>query len=180
MNKIYTGREVGKLENIYNDIEYINIISNILKNEKFLNIKKCRHHGITRFEHSLRVSYYSYLISKKLKLNYNEVARGGLLHDFFITSELEEKEKKVKLFIHPYKALENATNYFNLTDLERDIIVNHMFPVLPHKVPKYLESWIVSLVDKTVAIYEFYCSYARTFLYKFSKVYMILLLCRFQ
>lgn len=168
------------MDNIYNDIEYINLISNIIKNKKFLNIKECRHHGITRYEHSLRVSYYSYLITKKLKLNYSEVARAGLLHDFFITNELEKKEKKVRLFIHPYKALENATNYFNLTDLEKDIIINHMFPTLPHKIPKYLESWIVSLIDKIVAIYEFYISFGRTFLYKYSKIYIIILLCRFQ
>ena len=79
-----------KLENFYNDIEYVNIISNILKSEKFLEIKKCRHHGITRYEHSMRASYYSYLVTKKLRLNSTEPAIGGLLHDFFITD----------LFIH--------------------------------------------------------------------------------
>lgn len=168
-----------KLENFYNDIEYVNIISNILKSEKFLEIKKCRHHGITRYEHSMRVSYYSYLVTKKLRLNYTETAIGGLLHDFFITDELKELEQRVSAFVHPYKALKNADDYFNLTDLERDIIINHMFPTLPHKIPKYLESWIVSIVDKIVATYEFYCSYGRTFLYRFSRVYMIVLLCRF-
>ncbi len=167
------------MENFYNDKEFNEIISNILDNEKFNNIKKCRHHGITRFEHSLRVSYYSYLVTKKLRLNYKETARGGLLHDFFITDELKETEQKLSAFVHPYKALKNADDYFNLTDLERDIIINHMFPTLPHKIPKYLESWIVSIVDKIVATYEFYCSYGRTFLYRFSRVYMIVLLCRF-
>ena len=168
-----------KLENFYNDIEYVNIISNILKSEKFLEIKKCRHHGITRYEHSMRVSYYSYLVTKKLRLNYTDTAIGGLLHDFFITDELKELEQRVSAFVHPYKALKNADDYFNLTDLERDIIINHMFPTLPHKIPKYLESWIVSIVDKIVATYEFYCAYGRTFLYRFSRVYMIVLLCRF-
>lgn len=169
-----------KLENFCNDIEYVNIISNILKNDRFLEIKNCRHHGITRYEHSMRVSYYSYLVTKKLKLNYTETARGGLLHDFFITNELRDVEQRVSAFVHPYKALKNAEEHFSLTDLEKDIIINHMFPTLPHKIPKYLESWIVSIVDKVVATYEFYCSYGRTFLYRFSRVYMIILLCRFQ
>ena len=168
------------LEKVYEDIDFINIVSNILKDDKFSEIKNCRHHGITRYEHSLRVAYYSYLVTKKLKLNYFETARGGLLHDFFITNELGNKEKKLSAFVHPYKALKNSNEYFNVTDLERDIIINHMFPTLPHKIPKYLESWIVSIVDKVVATYEFYCSYGRTFLYKFSKVYIILLLCRIQ
>ena len=170
---------MGNLEKFFNDVEFADIISNILSNKRFLNIKKCRHHGITRYEHSMRVAYYSYLITKKLKLNYVETARGGLLHDFFITDELEEIEQRVSAFVHPYKALKNACDNFDLTELEKDIIINHMFPTLPHKIPKYLESWIVSIVDKIVATYEFYCSYGRVFLYRFSRVYMIVLLCRF-
>ena len=103
-----------------------------------------------------------------MKLNYFETARGGLLHDFFITDELKGKAKKFRTIIHPYKAVKNSEYYFNITDLEKDIIINHMFPTLPHKIPKYLESWIVSIVDKIVAIYEFYCSYGRILLYKYS------------
>lgn len=165
---------------MYNDSEYINIISNILENKKFSNTKNCKHHGISRFEHSLRVSYYSYKITKKLKLSYIETARAGLLHDFFITDELKGKSKKFRLIIHPYKALENAKKYFILNEKEEDIIINHMFPTLPHKIPKFLESWIVSFVDKIVAIYEFAYSYQKTILLNFSNLYimMILILCR--
>lgn len=168
---------MNKLDNMNKDIEYLKIISNIMENEKFNEIKKCKHHGLTRYEHSLRVSYYSYLVTKKLKLNYIDTARGGLLHDFFITDELGQKEQKLSVFVHPYKALTNSNNYFELTELEKDIIINHMFPTLPHKIPKYLESWIVSLVDKIVAIYEFYYSYGKTFVYRYS--YLLLLLFRF-
>lgn len=169
------------MEKFTKDIEFINIVSDIMEDEKFNRIKECRHHGITRYEHSLRVAYYSYLITKKLKLNYIETARGGLLHDFFITDDLNEKELKFKMsmLVHPYKSLKNASNHFELTSLEEDIIINHMFPTLPHKIPKYLESWIVSLVDKAVATYEFYKSYGSTLIYRYSKLYIILLLCRF-
>ena len=59
---------MNELENIFNDIDYINIVSNILKDDDFNKIKNCRHHGLTRYDHSLRVSYYSYLVTKKLKL----------------------------------------------------------------------------------------------------------------
>lgn len=164
------------MDNYYNNYEYINIVSDILEDNKFLAIKECKHHGINRLEHSIRVSYYSYLIAKKLKLNYIDTARGGLLHDFFTKEDLEPKKQKLSMVFHPYNALENATNNFNLSDLEKDIIINHMFPTLPHKVPKYMESWLVSFVDKVVAIYEFYCSYAKTLLYRFSNIYLILLL----
>lgn len=167
------------MDKFVENIEFVSIVSDIIDNDKFKKIKECRHHGITRYEHSLRVAYYSYLITKKLKLNYIETARGGLLHDFFVLNDLGEKEQKLSAFVHPYKALNNASNHFDLTNLEKDIIINHMFPTLPHKIPKYLESWIVSSVDKLVAIYEFYYSYGKTFAYKFSKLYIMLLLFRF-
>ena len=154
----------------------MNLIYDILENEKFLKIKKCKHHGITRFEHSMRVSYYSYLIAKKIKLNYIAAARGGLLHDFFIQEDLTPIKQKLSMFYHPYYALDNSCNMFNVSEIEKDIIINHMFPTLPHKIPRFLESWLVSLVDKVVATYEFYYSYEKTFMYKFSNLYIMILL----
>lgn len=165
-----------KLDSFYNNREFVNIVSDILDNDKFLKICEYKHHGITRFEHSLRVSYYSYLVARKLHLNYIATARGGLLHDFFIQEDLTPKKQKFSMFFHPYKALSNSCDTFNVTDIEKDIIINHMFPTLPHKVPKYMESWLVSLVDKIVATYEFYYSYGKTFVYRFSNLYIFLLL----
>lgn len=162
------------MNKIYSDTEYFNIVDDILDNDKFKKTNDCKHHGLTRMEHSIKVSYYSYKISKKLKLDYKATARAGLLHDFFISEDI--KQKNVSAFIHPYKSLNNSEQYFYLSDKEEDIIISHMFPILPHKVPKYLESWLVSLVDKIVATYEFYYSYGRTYIYKFSNFYMFLLL----
>lgn len=167
---------MSNLNKFYNNREYKYIISDILDNDKFLAIKNCKHHGITRFEHSMRVSYYSYIITKKLHLNYTATARGGLLHDFFVQEDLTVRKQKLSMFFHPYKALDNSCNIFNVSDIEQDIIINHMFPTLPHKIPKYIESWIVSFVDKAVAIYEFYYSYGRSFVYRFSNLYVMLLL----
>ena len=164
------------MNKVYNDIEYNNIIEDILKNDKFKQIDNCRHHGITRMEHSLRVSYYSYILSKKLKLNYQAVARAGLLHDFFINEDLKGKKSKLSMFFHPYKSLENSEIFFNLNDIEKDIIITHMFPALPHKIPKYLESWLVNIVDTTVATYEFYYSYGRPYVYKLSNLGLFLFL----
>ena len=55
---------------------------------------------------------------------------------------------------HPLKAEINALEKFNVTAKEADIIRSHMFPINT-TVPKYTESWIVSLYDKKVAIGEF-------------------------
>ena len=166
------------MDNFSANHEYVNIVSDILDNNNFLVIEKYKHHGINRLEHSMRVSYYSYLIAKFLKLNFIDTARGGLLHDFFSRGDLAPKKQKFCFAIHPYESLNNACSNFNLSDMEKDIIINHMFPTLPHKIPKYLESWLVCLVDKAVAIYEFYCSYGRSTVYKFANIYLALLLFR--
>ena len=165
-----------ELDSIFEDHTYMFLVGDILDDEKFLKLKECKHHGLNRLEHSLKVSYYSYLITRKLKLNYTETARGGLLHDFFIQKDLSEKKQKLSMFFHPYASLRNSSKAFSLTELEKDIIINHMFPTLPHKIPKYLESWIVSMVDKVIAISEFYTSYGRSFVYRFSNFYIMLLL----
>ncbi len=135
---------------------YTNLVSDILENEEFTKLSSITHHGSNRFDHCLRVSYWSYKVGKALRLDYEKIARAGLLHDFFIddNTNLNRKDKTIILMNHPQYALENASKYFDLTDMEKDIILTHMFPVSPKRVPKYLESWIVDIVDDFVAIYE--------------------------
>lgn len=135
----------------YQDREYYAIIEPILQTEEFHKTKEIVHHGINRFDHSVRVSYYSYKVCKWLKLNYRDTARGGLLHDFFL--ENHEKGKLVTLVKHPKFALGKASEYFDLTDLEQDIIRTHMFPITMVP-PKFLESWIVDMVDNVASVYE--------------------------
>ena len=108
------------------------------------------------WRYSKRVSYYTYLITKKLHLSYEEATRAALLHDFFLidNKDITFKEKFGTLVNHPKYALAFSEKYFNLTDKEKDIIVTHMFPIAPTRIPKYLESWIVNLVDDYVAVKE--------------------------
>ena len=157
------------------DKKYLNIVKDILSNEEFNEIKKIEHHGTTRFDHSLRVSYYSYKISKTLRLDYEVVARAGLLHDFFISEEERSfKDKFISTFIHPKEAVENSIRVFDVNEKEVDIIRSHMFPIYK-ALPKYAESWIVSLVDKVVGTYEF----SKKFSYKLTyatNLFIILLL----
>lgn len=163
-------------EEKYDDRQYLSIVGDILDDEKFVKIKEITHHGLDRMGHSLRVSYYSYKISKILGLNYESAARGGLLHDFFfeINVKASPKTRLQTLVNHPKYALHNANKYFNLSDMEKDIIVSHMFPV-SIKPPKYAEGWIVNLVDDAVAIAEI--SYkART---KISYAFNFLLILMF-
>lgn len=143
------------MNNVYFDIEYRNIVSDILENEEFKKLEDIRHHGSNRLDHVIRVSYSSYKKAKKLGLDYKSVARAGLLHDFFLDSnEHIKKSKRVKLlYKHPKYALTNALKYFELNDKEKDIILTHMFPI-GFNIPKYIESWLVDIVDDYIALME--------------------------
>ena len=158
------------------DEEYINIVKHILNNEEFLKLKKYEHHGITRFDHSLKVSYQAYKFAKKYDLDYKSVAIGGLLHDFFHSSNVSLKEKIISTFNHSLKAEMNALEKFNVNRKEADIIRSHMFP-LNLVVPKYKESWLVSLYDKKVALLEF--SYKLGYKIRYASNLSILLLLNF-
>lgn len=153
---------------IYNDKKFDAIIRDVMNNMSFKEIDSCIHHGISRLDHSLRVSYYSYKITSLLGLDYKETAVAGLLHDFFLSKNLNVSDKFVSMFNHPQLALENAESHFYLSDMQKDVIVSHMFPLILNKPPKYLESWVVSLVDKVVAMYEFAYSYNKKFKFKFQ------------
>ncbi len=138
--------------NKYQDEEFFEIVEPIINNAEFKKIKNIHHHGITRYDHCMRVAYFSYKISKFLHLEYKEVTEAALLHDFFI-DEVSDKNKYEQLIKHPDYALENAKKYFKLTAKQEDIIKNHMFPVTT-SIPKYKESWLVDVIDDVAAIYE--------------------------
>ena len=154
------------------DLEFLRIVRNILDNEKFQKIKLIEHHGITRYEHSLKVAYYSYKIAKIMHLDYIGTARGGLLHDFFLSPENRTgKDKFISTFVHPKLALETAKSEFDLSVKEQDMIRSHMFPI-NISIPKYAESWIISTVDKIVAATEL----ALKFKFKIRYAYNVILL----
>lgn len=143
--------------NVYvnDDKEYLEYVSDILNNPEFKKLANYVHHNSDRLQHSLNVSYYSYKISKIFNLDSKKIARAALLHDFFFIDNLSisKKERITTLFLHPRKALDNSLNYYYLSDMERNIIASHMFPI-GLDMPRYKESILVDLVDDYIAIYE--------------------------
>ncbi len=141
--------------------EYLGIVQDILDNEEFQSLKKYYHHNSSIYKHSLRVSYYSYKVAKVLELDFEAVARGGLLHDFFSYDWREYKKNKNNKnhgLEHPKTALKNARKHFQVTKKEEDIILKHMWPKV-FGMPKFKESVLVSMVDKYCATEEFYGGY---------------------
>lgn len=125
-------------------------IEEIWENEYLHDMKNyIQHRDLNCLEHSIFVSYNSYLVCKKLRCDEVAAARGALLHDFFLYDWHKGRHgDKLHGFAHPEIALENAQSHFELSDVEKDIILKHMWPLTLKKVPKYKESLIVSLIDK--------------------------------
>ena len=141
--------------------DYINIIkfygSDILNSKNMEKQKEYIQHGnISVYEHSLRVAYLSIKIVSKfhLRVNMRSLIRGALLHDYFLYDwHIKDKSHRLHGFTHPKTAYKNAKKEFKLNDIEKDIIIKHMFPlvVIP---PVYLESYIVTIADKISATKE--------------------------
>jgi len=127
-------------------------------NSKNMQLEKTfiQHGRLSTYNHSLFVAYMSLCIAGKLRIKINErsLVRGALLHDYFLYDwHIPSTENRRHAFDHPRRAWENASQDFELTECEKDIILKHMFP-LTLKLPKYRESYIVLLADKYCAIYE--------------------------
>ncbi len=140
-------------------LEFNEIIKDISENSNVAALKDhIQHINSSRYSHCKEVAFYTFLICKKLKLDYISAARGAMLHDFYFynwRNKHVEGQKRFHLFRHPRIALENALDIFELNDLEKDIIVKHMWP-LTISLPRFAESYIVTFVDKYCATKEFF------------------------
>ena len=129
------------------------ITKDIIEKDKFQSLKNEPHHGLSRYEHVMRVAKKTYLISRICRMDYISATRGALLHDYFNDSDYQNTVGLKKGSMHPVIALNNARREYYLNKKEENIIVSHMFP-LGNVRPNCKESWIVTGVDKSVAIYE--------------------------
>lgn len=136
---------------------YYDIFSEFNKVNKYRKLKSIEHHGNNRLDHINRVAKMSFLVSKKLGMDYVSCTRGAMLHDFFTLDDIDKRVCGYHNLLnnHPSIALNNSLKYFNVNDIEKDIILTHMYPIVKGK-PKYKESFVVCLCDKLVSFREFF------------------------
>lgn len=140
-------------------------IGTLSQNNDFLGMAGYLQHGRTDcLLHCIAVAYYSQKIAAvcNIRLDENSLIRGALLHDFFLYDWHEQDAShKFHGFTHPKIALKNALCSWDLNDTEKDIILKHMFPLIP-AMPQYKESMLVCIIDKICsvreALYIPYCS----------------------
>ncbi len=157
-----TRAQIMEFEHAVRDIVYSKEM------QELRNIQQHAKHG-NRYEHSTYAAFTAFNICKKLGLDAEAVARGGILHDFEMPEHHEdERPGKVKLFFsHNKIAMEHATTRYHLTKKECNIIVAHMWPVTPLTLPMSAEAVVLCLTDKYCATVEFLGCY------KYSKATLL-------
>ena len=140
---------------------YLAEVQDILDHPFFHKLENYSQHGsISRRQHCINVSYYSYRLCRFFNLDARAAARGGLLHDLFFYQWQDKKAEDSNfhhVYDHPFDALENARSICEISKREADIITKHMFPFC-YGMPRYKETIIISLVDKVSATFEGFAS----------------------
>lgn len=132
----------------------------IINSENFKKTKAHIQHGsMTVNSHCMDVARYSLMIDRRLGLHCHtaDLVRGALLHDYFLydwhDKEYLSQRQRLHGFRHPKLALLNADKEYDLTDIQRDIIVKHMWP-LTVMLPACREAWVVTAADKYCSLME--------------------------
>lgn len=118
-----------------------------------------QHGDVSVYEHVVAVAVESCRMADALArhgiaVDRPSLVRGALLHDYFLYDWHDpDPSHRLHGFRHPFFALRNAEDDFTLDERERNIIVRHMFPLVPVP-PTCREAWIVCGADKLVALRE--------------------------
>jgi len=138
--------------------KYQEIYEKFLDDPRLLRIGKIQQHrGSNTFLHVCKVTKYAYKLAKGscIKINFEDLITGAMLHDYFLYDWREDKSKlKRHGHKHPMIALENAKKDFEINDRVANIIVSHMWPINLFHIHHCVEAHLVSLADKHVSIGE--------------------------
>ena len=134
--------------------------ADILASDRFRQAGKVRHHvRYTVADHSVRVAERAYRMAKWLNrhgfsVSYEDVIRGGLLHDIGMTdAEVHDSAAYRKAFSHPRRSRSIAAEEFRANPVQMDAIGRHMWPicVIP---PKHMAGWLILAADKVRSVQE--------------------------
>ena len=115
----------------------------------------CQHGRVTTLAHVTRVARMSLKLARglRLRVSEHELVRGAMLHDYYLYDWHEPSHER-HATKHPLRAEANAMQDFDLTAKERNIIVSHMWPLPPTRVPASREAWLVCVADKWCSLQE--------------------------
>jgi len=111
-----------------NAYEFMECIKDIYFNAKVQKLDEWQQHNHTsRLQHSLNVSYYSYVICKTFGWDYKSAARAAMLHDlyFYDWRKKSALRKQNHSLWHSLVEVENAKKITVLNSIEEDAIKKH-------------------------------------------------------
>ena len=138
---------------------YYQAADELLQDPRVQQMKQFPHHRSSNtLAHSIHVAKVAGKIASRmhLKVHEEDLARGCMLHDFYL---YDTQEMDCSAYHHGTRhaglALENASRAYDLTDIEKDMIYSHMWPLNLTHVPHYKESMLIVIADKYCAVREF-------------------------
>lgn len=151
---------------------YLRVAGDLYNSPQLQSLEQFEQHfKINRLQHIRSVAYLSFLVSRRLGLDFKSTARAATMHDLFYYDWREDDlSHKLHGYRHPRTALKNAFYLCgSLNNKEVDIIKKHMWPltVIP---PKYLESIVVTSMDKYCATIEMIYSASPKYRKKFHSL----------
>lgn len=140
--------------------EFARLIRDITHSEDYRVMKERRHHVKgSVYDHSVKVAYLCYRHYQRFgtKIALSEFIRGALLHDYYLYDRNDKTASpRFHGFVHPGYALGNAKQrYPDLTRIERDMILRHMFPLTPIP-PRTKAGWLICFYDKVAAVSDYF------------------------
>ena len=115
-----------------------------------------QHGTVTVYDHSVAVALMCLRLAwlMHLKTDTRALVRGALLHDYFLYDwHIKVKGRPLHGFWHARFAMANAQRDFGLSQIERNMILSHMFP-MNKTLPRYRETVLLCTADKICATRE--------------------------
>jgi uncharacterized protein len=152
--------------------QFMDCIAGLYNSQEVQGLKEFEQHlEINRLQHITSVSYLSFRMCKKLGLDWQIAAQGGILHDLFYYDWRENDwSHRPHGYLHPAFALKNARALCGELDKKTEnIIMRHMWP-LTLVPPRCKEAFVVSLADKYCATIELRISLSKKYRARFFKL----------
>lgn len=134
-------------------------LASYLSDDKVCSMDDFIQHGnTTTLRHCLSVMHVSCAIAARfrLKVDYQNLAVGALLHDFYLYDwHTHHSDGVLHGFAHPHIACNNAKLHFRVNPEVQHIISTHMWPLTLRSMPRSREAIVVCIADK-------YCSTMET------------------
>ena len=145
-------------EEEYDNKRYVALIEqygeDILVSEAFIRVMDQKHHIFSTVGyHSIHVAYIMLVLSRIIRMDEREIIRASLWHDTGIYDR--DSFNHDMCMEHPVRSLSIAEDEDALSDTQKDMIQNHMWPMSRH-IPKTREGFLITIADKWCATTEFF------------------------